>query len=96
MERQLHINKLLLKFHILFSELKSNLDNIDIFRNYRNHVEKSYNYYKNKFSDENKRSYNLANFHNVIHGSMDINCIYQMIADYDDENIEHFINSLLL
>jgi hypothetical protein len=95
MEQQLYINKLLLKFQILLSELKSNCDQ-NIFRNYCNYATNSHNYYKNKFNDANKQSNHLNNFHNILYGSMDINCIYNMIADYNDENIELFINSLLL
>lgn len=95
MERQLYINKLLLKFHIQMSELKLNNDQ-NIYRNYCNYANNSHNHYKNKFSNTNKQSNYLNNFHNILYGSMDINCIYNMIVDYDDENIEHFINSLLL
>lgn len=55
MERQLHISKLLLKFHILYNELKSNPNqNPNIFHNYCNYANNSNNYHKNKFIDENK------------------------------------------
>jgi hypothetical protein len=93
-EKQLHIYRLLLKFHIHFSKLCSYPD-YNNYLQFFNYAINTHKLYKKKFNDANKLSHHLLHFNHILNFHSNVECIYIMVFDFNDQNIELFINSLL-